>query len=244
MVMADRMLQMRCSARTRAEARPAHPRGRAPAGHRRHERHRPGDRRRGRAPGRAGRGGRALDGPRRPRLRRGRGRIADAAASAWAAWTTSCARPASCASGRWRRRPAAELAEVIDVNLTGTPQRRPRRVPASARDAGLVHRLRVELVHARAAGLRRLLGEQGRRGQPDPGPRRGVGGRRHPRQRRQPGADRHADAPHGPSRTRTPSGCWAPTTSRGATLRLIGSDLTGQVLDVQRHDVAAAGPRP
>ena len=87
---------------------------------RRDRRHRAGDRRRRRRRPARGRGGRAptgLDvrdcgGRRSPRRR---GRRARSAGS-----TTSSAPPASCASGGHRRPSPEELAEIIDVNVTGT----------------------------------------------------------------------------------------------------------------------------
>ena len=104
------------------------------------------------------------------------------------------------------------------------PQRRPVRVPPPAGEPGVDHVLRVVLVHPRPPRLRPLLRVEGGGGQPDPGPRRGVGRRRDPGQRREPRADRHADAParvprrggrrDARARTRSPrrrSACCAPT---------------------------------
>ena len=45
----------------------------------------------------------------------------------------------------------------------------------------------------------------------------------------------------GRSRTRTAPGMLGAADVAGATLRLLRSDLTGQVVDVKRHDVAGAG---
>ena len=51
----------------------------------------------------------------------------------------------------------------------------------------------------------------------------------------EPRADRHADAPRGVP-GESPDGLLRPEAVAVATLRLILSDLTGQVLDVRRHD--------
>ena len=120
MVMADRMLQMKVMAPIEEPEAERVARGPAAARRRRHERHRARDRRRGDAARRDGRGRRRLAGPRRPRLRERRVAPRGGRGAAWAASTTSCARPASCASGRSPKTAADELAEVVDVNLTGT----------------------------------------------------------------------------------------------------------------------------
>ncbi|MEJ7696331.1 MAG: IspD/TarI family cytidylyltransferase [Candidatus Limnocylindrales bacterium] len=107
MVMADRMLQMRTLELDGSDATTDASPGRSlhgarVAGRRRHERHRPGDRRRSAARRREGRDRGPLDWPRRPRRGggdRARGRRGPPTS---AAWITSCARPVSCGSGPWR----------------------------------------------------------------------------------------------------------------------------------------------
>ncbi len=115
------MLQMRTVATpTEDPGRPHSLDGRASVRRRRHERDRPRHRRGGAAPGRRGRGRWTLDGARRARLRRGREPRRCRRDPDWAAWITS-----SCTAGVLRIGPVmdtepADLAEVIDVNLTGT----------------------------------------------------------------------------------------------------------------------------
>ena len=95
----------------------------------------------------------------------------------------------------------------------GHDERRRGGVPPSRDDPGLVHRVRLELVHPGPTGLRGVFGEQGRGRQPGAGSRRGVGGLRRPGERRQSRADRHADASRTRSRTNRGRGSWRPAMS-------------------------------
>ena len=55
----------------------------------------------------------------------------------------------------------------------------------------------------------------------------------------QPGADRHPDAARGVP-DRATAGMLSADEVAGATLRLLRSDLTGQIVDVKRHDLVEA----
>ena len=121
------------------------------------------------------------------------------------------------------------MAEVIDVNLTGSLN---------------VARAAYRHLCASRGSITFFASSSFTRGRPDyvaysaskaalvnvdPGPCRGVGARRDPRQRGEPGAHGHPDAPGrlpggGPDR-----GCWARQDVAMATIRLLRSDLTGQV---------------
>ena len=161
-------------ARPRA-GRDAHARGRAAVRRRRHRRASAGPSpEAGRGAGRAGRGRRAGAGLDVRDYAAVEARVDGRRGGDWAASTTSCAPRACSGSGRSRDGPG-DLAEIIDVNVTGSLNvaRAAHRVPV--REPRLDHVVRLELVHPRPARLHRLLREQGRRGQRRPGPRRGVG---------------------------------------------------------------------
>ena len=158
-------------------------------------------------PARTGRGRRPVAGPGRARRGRRRATPVDAAAERLGGLDHVVCTAGVLRIGRIADTGAADLAEVIDVNLTGTLNVARAAYPAPAREPRLVDRLRVELVHGRPAALRGLLGQQGRGGQPGPGPGRGMGRRRDPGQRGQPGADRYADAPAGLSGRGPRAGC-------------------------------------
>ena len=213
MVLADRMLQMRTVAPAE-DPRPATlDRGRAAVRRRRHEGDRPGDRDEARRQGAQV----EVD---------GRSTGLDVRDDAAVASHVDAA--AARIGGLDHVIVTAGVLRIGPVmrDRTGRPRRDHRREPDRHAQRGpsgvsapvceprIADRLRVELVHARPARLRGLLGEQGRGRQPRPGPGRGVARRRRPRQRGQSGAHRHADAPARlPGRSRR-SGCSRPRRSR------------------------------
>ena len=94
-------------------------------------------RRAGARPGGAGRGRRPVAGPRRARLRGGRDPRRAAAAERLGGLDHVVVTAGVLRIGRVDATDPADLAEVIDVNLTGSLQRRPRGLPATcARAAG------------------------------------------------------------------------------------------------------------
>ena len=127
------------------------------------------------------------------------------------------------------RRPATELSlddwqKVVDVNLTGVFLCARSSARHMISGGGGTHRDR-RLDHGHGRGRRvpeRLLpGRQGRRRQPHPRARAGVGGPRHPRQRGR--SDVRAHAPHRGPRWRTPR-CSARSSARTPLGRLAEPD--------------------
>ena len=163
-----------------------------------------------------------------------------------AASTTSCARQACCASGRLAETDPAVVAQVIDVNLTGSLNVARAAYPYLRAEPGFADPVHVELVHTREAQLRPVLREQGGRG--------ATSCRVSPTSGGPDGIRVNAMSPE---RTATPmrrsafpdeshDGMLGADDVALATLRLIRSDLTGQVVDVKRGDMAddAPGRRP
>ena len=181
--------------------------------------------------------GRSL-GPRRPRLRGVEARVEAPRRRGSAASTTSSARPACCGSGRSpRRTPPSSRRSSTSTSPGRSTSPAPRTRTCARRGGSLTVFASSSFTRGRPDYVA-YSREQGGRREHDPGPGRGVGARRDPRQRREPGADRHPDAP---ARVpgRGPDGMLGADDVAVATLRLLRSDLTGQVVDVRRHDDCA-----
>ena len=150
-----------------------------------------------------------------------------------------------CTAGVLRIGPIADtdpavVAEVIDVNLTGSLN---------------VARAAYRHLCASRGSITFFASSSFTRGRPDyvaysaskaalvnvdPGPGRGVGRPTGSGSTRSARSARTRRCAGSPSRARTGPGCWAPRTSRPRRIRLLRSDLTGQVVDVKRHDVVGA----